>query len=82
MDEKLVYFGFGALLGAVLIGVYNKNQNDKRISNFMDEKNKAMDVAHENGYVEAHQNLESLLIWAQKNGYSPGQLVPIIRGEQ
>ncbi len=81
MDEKLIYFGFGALLGAVIVGVYNKKQNDKRISNFMTEKKGAMEEAHESGYVEAHENLESLLIWANKNGYAPAQLIPIMRGE-
>lgn len=77
MGEKTTHLLLGALVGGIAVGGYFYWRNKKKISNYAQ---KAKD-AHEDGYVEAHQNFEKLLDWAQYTHASPAYIKKVIRGE-
>ena len=67
-------FALGVVAGAVVVGVISNKAAIKKIAT---ERKALIDQ----GFNEAHEDFERLLAWAEYNHATPGQLIPLIRGE-
>ncbi len=77
MGDKTTHLLLGVFVGGIVVGGFFYMRNKKTISNY---KKAAVD-SHEAGYVEAHENFEKLLDWAQEKRASPLYVKKVIRGE-
>ena len=73
--EKLIFLSIGLLAGLGLMAVVNHKLNQKKLD-------AATDSAKGQGYTEAHQNFEKLLIWGHENRVMPIDLHSIITAEE